>query len=29
MNGMYVLTGLMALGLFGYLIYALFRAERF
>jgi K+-transporting ATPase KdpF subunit len=29
MSGMYWLAGLVSLGLFGYLIYALLRAERF
>ncbi len=29
MNGMYWLAGLLALFLFGYLLYALLRAERF
>jgi K+-transporting ATPase KdpF subunit len=29
MNGMYWLVGLLALGIFAYLIYALLRAERF
>jgi K+-transporting ATPase KdpF subunit len=29
MSGMYWLSGLLALGLFGYLLYALIRAERF
>ena len=29
MSGMYWLSGLLALGLFGYLLYALIKAERF
>ena len=29
MSGMYALAGLLALFLFGYLLYALFRAEKF
>jgi K+-transporting ATPase KdpF subunit len=29
MNASYLLGGLLALGLFGYLLYALIRAERF
>ena len=29
MSGMYWLAGLLAVGLFGYLVYALLRAERF
>lgn len=29
MNIMYVFSGLLALGLFGYLLYALIMAERF
>ena len=29
MSGMYWLSGLLALGLFGYLVYALLRAEKF
>jgi len=29
MNAMYWLVGLLALFLFGYLLYALFRAEKF
>jgi K+-transporting ATPase KdpF subunit len=29
MNAMYALAGLLALFLFGYLVYALLRAERF
>jgi K+-transporting ATPase KdpF subunit len=29
MTGMYWLAGLVSVGLFGYLIYALLRAERF
>ena len=29
MNASYLLAGLLALGLFGYLLYALIKAERF
>ncbi|HUY83754.1 MAG TPA: K(+)-transporting ATPase subunit F [Steroidobacteraceae bacterium] len=29
MNGMYLLSGVLAVGLFAYLLYALFKPEKF
>ncbi|HUO20214.1 MAG TPA: K(+)-transporting ATPase subunit F [Steroidobacteraceae bacterium] len=29
MNAMYLVSGLLTLGLFGYLLYAMFRPEKF